>query len=170
MVDFEEVYRICYPRIYAFLYKLCRNKGLSEELAQETFYQAFKSFYRFRGDSEVFTWLASIAKHVYYRFLKQNRLALESIVDLDVLANAYCASLESNPEESAQRKEIVETVRSIIKKIPQKYQDVVMLRVYAELPFAEIASTMHITENSAKVIYFRAKKLLMEELNHEYKL
>jgi RNA polymerase sigma-70 factor (ECF subfamily) len=78
--------------------------------------------------------------------------------------------MENNPEVLFARNEITQTVRKIIKKIPQKYQDVVILRIYAALPFAEIAAIMHISENSAKVIYFRAKKLLMEELKHEYKL
>ncbi len=170
MIDFEEMFRTYYPRVYAFLYKLCSDKIIAEELAQETFFQAYKSFRRFRGDSHVFTWLASIAKHVYFRFLKQNRLQTEAVADLDVLADAYCASMEGNPADIFERGEIIQTVRRIIKRIPKKYQDVVMLRVYAALPFAEIASVMHISENSAKVMYFRAKKLLMEELKHEYKL
>jgi RNA polymerase sigma-70 factor (ECF subfamily) len=170
LIDFEEVFRIYYPRVYAFLYKLCSDRNIAEELAQETFFQAFKSFRRFRGDSNIFTWLAAIAKRVYYRFLKQNRLKSESVANLDVLTDAYCASMENNPEVLFARNEITQTVRKIIKKIPQKYQDVVILRIYAALPFAEIAAIMHISENSAKVIYFRAKKLLMEELKHEYKL
>ena len=44
----------------------------------------------------------------------------------------------------------------------------VLLRLYAELPFSQIAESMKITENSAKVLYHRAKKLLLEELKNEY--
>ena len=52
--------------------------------------------------------------------------------------------------------------------MPEKYRDVVMLRLYAELPFSEIAETLKITENSAKVLFHRAKKMLTEELRNEY--
>ena len=45
-----------------------------------------------------------------------------------------------------------------------------MLRLYADLPFAEVAAALKISENSAKVIYHRAKKMLFEELKDEYKL
>ena len=53
-------------------------------------------------------------------------------------------------------------------KLLKKYRDVVLLRLYAELPFSQIAESMKITENSAKVLFHRAKKLLMEELKNEY--
>ena len=63
---FEALYEAYFPRIYAFLLKLTEDRDLAEELTQETFYQAFVSFHRFRGESDVFTWLASIGKHTYY--------------------------------------------------------------------------------------------------------
>lgn len=54
--------------------------------------------------------------------------------------------------------------------IPKKYRDVMVLRVYAELPFSQIAQILRISENSAKVIYFRAKKMLMEVLKDELEM
>ena len=49
-------------------------------------------------------------------------------------------------------------------------RDVVVLRVYAELPFSQVAQILRISENSAKVIYFRAKKMLMEVLKDELEM
>ena len=53
-------------------------------------------------------------------------------------------------------------------EIPKKYRDVVLLRIYAELPFSQIALALKISENSAKVIFFRAKKKMMEVLKDEF--
>ena len=52
----------------------------------------------------------------------------------------------------------------------KKYRDVVLLRIYAELPFSQIAQILKINESSAKVIYFRAKKMLMEVLKDELEM
>ena len=38
--------------------------------------QAYKSLYKFRGECEVFTWLAAIGKHTYFKYLKMKRLHL----------------------------------------------------------------------------------------------
>ena len=167
MDTFAEIYKENFSRVYAFLYRLCKNESLAEELTQETFLQAFKSFHRFRGDSELFTWLASIAKFTFFAYLRRHRMEMESI-NLDVVADVMVADESDDPAAVAERRAVQESVRRLLKKIPDKYRDVVMLRLYADLPFAEVAAALKISENSAKVLYHRAKKMLLEELKHEY--
>lgn len=167
MDKFEELYDEYFPRVYSFLYKLCKDSLLAEELTQETFYQAFKSFHRFCGNSEIFTWLAAIAKHTYYKYLKKNKLGLDAI-SIDSLTDVFFNNSLGNPQEDLQKKLLIEAVQKIIDKIPEKYRDVVMLRVYAEMPFSQVAVALGISESSAKVIFFRAKKMLMEEMNNEF--
>ena len=57
MADFEQTYREYEQMIHRFLLRLCGNANLAEELTQETFYQAFKHWGSFRGQSSVSTWL-----------------------------------------------------------------------------------------------------------------
>ncbi len=165
MDSFETIYKDHFARVYAFLYRLCKNESTAEELTQETFLQAFASFHRFRGDSELFTWLASIAKHVFYTYLRKNRLQLTAI-NIDLVTDVICT--EDGPEEIAERHAVGESVRKLLSDIPDKYRDVVMLRLYADLPFSQVAAALKISENSAKVIYHRAKKMLYEVLRDEY--
>ena len=74
---------------------------------------------------------------------------------------------ETDPEKIVQKEEMSAAVRKVLDKIPAKYRDVVVLRIYAKLPFSEIAESLKISESSAKVLFFRAKKMLLEELKHE---
>lgn len=168
MKSFEVLYTEYYDKVYCFLYRLCANGDLAEDLTQETFLQAYTAFHKFRGECEMFTWLASIGKHVYFRYLKKNKLDLDS-ANLELVVNTYCEGCV-DPEEHMRRKDVEKGVRAIIEGIPKKYRDVVMLRIYAELPFSQIALLLKISENSAKVIYFRAKKMLMEVLKYEFEL
>ena len=62
----EKLYDTYYMRIYSFAMTLSGDSTLSEEIAQETFYRvlvAEKSF--FRGESDEFTWLCSIARNLF---------------------------------------------------------------------------------------------------------
>ena len=152
MKTFESLYRDYYQKVYAFLNRMCADGDLAEDLTQETFLQAYKSLYKFRGECEVFTWLAAIGKHTYFKYLKKKRLHLDA-ANLDLVAQNYLKG-DVSPEED----------------IPKKYRDVVVLRVYAELPFSQVAQILRISENSAKVIYFRAKKMLMEVLKDELEM
>lgn len=167
--EFEILYKDYFPRIYAFLFKLTESRDLAEELTQETFYQAFVSFYRFRGDSDVFTWLASIAKHTYYRYLRKNKHQLESI-SADSLLEFYEQESTEHLEDVIERKFLLEAARNALLSLPKKYQDVTILRVYADMSYAQIGDALHISENSARVIYYRAKKMMMEAIQHEHEL
>ena len=161
--SFEDVYRIYFRRIYAFLYKLTGDSDVSEEMAQETFYQAFLSFHRYDGTCEMFTWLAAIAKNVFFKYLRKKKFAT---LNIELLVEP--TSSEHDPQELLQRKFVAQYVAECVQKLPQKYKDVVFLRIYAELPFSQIAEILSITENSAKVVYYRAKNMLRKDLfDHE---
>lgn len=51
MEDFDGVYQRYFPQVYRYLCALCRDSGLAEELAQETFVQALEHIERFRGSA-----------------------------------------------------------------------------------------------------------------------
>lgn len=163
--EYEMIYRKYYNRVYLFIYKLCGDRDLSEDLTQETFYQTFLSLYRFRGSSDIFTFIASIAKHTYYKYLKKNKHYISSLSLFDQ-AEFLRNECDTDPEYIFEKTSEQLNVRDMLEKIPEKYRDVIIYRFYADMTFAQIAETMGITENSAKVIFYRAKKKLMEELKN----
>ena len=170
MEDFEEIYVRYQMKIYSFLYRLSGDAQLSEELTQETFYRAFVSFGKYKGNSSMFTWLAAIAKYTYFGYLKKERQSRESIQLDDVVDFYISQEYRNSAEDAVLRKEITEKVREVLLELPQKNLEVVALRIYAEMSFKQVAEAMGISEGSAKVLYFRAKNMLKERLQNEFKL
>ena len=105
-----------------------------------------------------------MAKNTYFKYLRKNRI---QTVDIDLVSDGDGG--ESDPAAVYQKKVTGEAVKKAVSQLPSKYRDVVVLRIYAELSFADIGKSLGISENSAKVIFFRAKKMLKEALN-EYQL
>ncbi len=160
-IEFERIYRDHYRRIYSFLYKLCRNTDTAEELTQETFYQAYISLGRYNGSCEMFTWLASIAKNTFFKHLRRTKN--ESMI-IDLYITDLEAPLSDEPGYRLVREVEIEDVKRAIALMPKKYSEVLVLRIYGELPYDEIAKKLGISENSAKVIFHRAKKYIKEAL------
>ncbi|MDE7390640.1 MAG: RNA polymerase sigma factor [Lachnospiraceae bacterium] len=163
--EYEYIYRKYYKQTYLFLFKMCRDTHLAEDLTQETFYQAYLSLHRFKGNSDIFTFLAAIAKHTYYRHVRKNKQG-ESYVSLSDAEEFFGDKERSDPEYIIEKAAVSSNIRAIIDKMPDKYRDVIIYRVYADMSFAQIAAAMNITENSAKVLFFRAKKKMLEELKN----
>ncbi|MBQ7400081.1 MAG: sigma-70 family RNA polymerase sigma factor [Clostridia bacterium] len=159
MDDFEKLYKEYYPRVYAFLYKLCRDCEMTEEMTQDTFYELYKSLHKYNGSCKLFTFIASIAKNVYYKYVRKKHI---EYIDIELLKELQDSA--DTPEEACLRKMWSKEIRRVIDMLPQNYRDVVVLRVYADLAFPDIANALGISTSSAKVIFHRAKKIISEEL------
>ena len=112
----------------------------------------------------MFTWLAAIAKKTFFKYLRQNRK--ESIL-IDVYVTEPEAPLTDEPGYRLSKQVEIAELRAAIAAMPKKYSDVLILRIYGELSYEEIAAKLGISVNSAKVIFHRAKKIIKEMLLNE---
>ena len=159
---FEEIYRQNEADVRRFLYRLTGcDSQLAEELTQETFYQAFLSFGRFRGTCQMRTWLCQIAKHVYARYIRNEKRQR-------VLSEQNMPAPEQTLPEHLEQKELLCAVRQIIANLDEKSRTVAEYRLFSELSYAEIAKLMQMREGTAMVIFSRAKAKIRQQLKEEY--
>ena len=154
-----ELFETYYLDVYTYLFSLSHDASLSEDLASEVFLEVVKSISTFRGESDIKTWLFSLARHKWFGWLrrKNRRIQTESIHDLyDTVA------LGSEDEEM----EAAALIRGILSKESPLVQAVVQMRIEG-YSYYEIAAKQKISENSARVIYFRAKTKIKQYLEKE---
>ena len=154
MRDFSAVYGEYREMIYRFIYRLCRNEELAEELTQETFYQAMKSWEKFRGESSVSTWLCAIAKRLYYASLRKPQ-TLELTENAAHTPDIAETLLSSDRKMAAQR---------VLHRLPEPYREVFTLRTFCDLSHAQIAQLFEKSESWARVTYHRARQMLQEAM------
>ena len=71
--NFSDIYTLYFEDVYKYLLALCHDEELAEELAQDTFFKAMKSYENFRGDCKITTWLCQIAKHSFFLYEKHRK-------------------------------------------------------------------------------------------------
>ena len=157
-VKFQELYEKYYGDIYRFLLKWTNgNVFLAEELTQETFFQVFLSMHRYRGDCNVKTWICKIAMNTACKYHNKHFKYVEMTESVSMQA-------KETPEEIILHNEDLQKLRLLIKQLKKKYREVVIYRVYFEMSFAEISRIMNISENSAKVLFHRAKEIIKNKM------
>ena len=72
----EELYENYALKIYKYIYSLCGNHDITEEILQETFYSAIKNIKQFKNQSSIYTWLCVIAKNKWKDYIKKNKKSL----------------------------------------------------------------------------------------------
>lgn len=161
MEDFESIYKEYYDQIYRFLYLMNgADAAAAEELCEETFYQAFISFHRFRGDCKISTWLCQIAKNVscgHFRHRRHETYIEEK--ELNISAGQI-----SDPSYIAENAQTGTEIMNFIIKQKKKYRDILIYRLYHEMSFSEISKIMKMSEENARIIFHRARKKLMKQM------
>lgn len=160
--DFEQVYRENYRDVYRFVLSLCRDSRQAEEITQEAFFRAYRSFGSFRGQCQLRVWLCQIAKNTFYTQSVRQKRTTE-------LAEAE-EETGPGPEEECLDADAVRHLHRVLHGLEEPYKEVFSLHTFAELPFAEIAELFGKTESWARVTYYRAKTKIKETIDHENEL
>lgn len=157
---FEEIYTLYFSDVYNFLYGICGNSDISEELTQDTFVEAYRSLHKYNGKCKIYTWLCAIAKNMWFHYIRKHR---KNVTNIEMLSETLLSE-EPSPQDKAESEERLHVILKAISSLKSRQRDIFWLHTVAEIPFAEIANMLGITENSAKVIYFRAKNNLRNQL------
>jgi RNA polymerase sigma-70 factor (ECF subfamily) len=162
MDSMDEIYRRHSKMIYYFLLSKVNDPDLAEELTQETFYQALKSFHTFEGRSSVSTWLCGISGHVYQTWCRKQKFTVELDSATEV---AQETPLEKTVFLEWDSKEILKHLHSL--KDPMR--EVMYLRLIGNLSFLDIGEIMEKSENWARVNFYRGKEKIIEEVRKNEK-
>lgn len=157
MPDFGKIYTEYFSDVYKYILSLCRNESLAEEVTQETFFKAMRNIDKFNGDCKLYVWLCQIAKNTYFTLVKKQKHIAS---DEDVEHQDFSADIESVylDKENARRLHI------LLHNLNEPYKEVFTLRVFGELPFSQIGELFGKTDSWARLIFYRAKKQLQEDL------
>jgi len=144
--------------LYRLARWLLRNQAEAEDLVQETFVQALRSFHRFEKGTNCRAWLIKIMYHLLSKRRREStRLRVVGDVDeqtLDSVAVAPVVSREFAGEE----------VLNALKRLPQHYQEVVILSDVEDLSYKEIAEALLIPTGTVMSRLHRGRSLLRAEL------
>lgn len=154
MKDIEQIYQQYMPQIYRYLFSLCHDSHLAEELTQETFFQALKTVDKFRGECKIYVWLCQIAKNIWSKEYKR----LKKSAGMESAANFPIDS--ETPDETVVRKETIMEIYKSIQTLNESMREVMYLRLSGEFSFKEIGEILGKDENWARVTFYRGKEII----------
>jgi RNA polymerase sigma-70 factor (ECF subfamily) len=148
---FAELVRAHELRVASVLYRLLDDRRDVEEATQDVFVQAWRSLPRFRGHSQLFTWLYRIAVN---EALMRRRRKRPDVQELDERQAAA-------PDPEPGLRDLL--VRALA-ALPFEYRAAVVLRDVEGLTNAEVAETLGISVAAAKSRIHRARLQLRDAL------
>ncbi len=146
--EFEEAVRAHSRDLFRYAYWLCRDRGRAEDVVQESFVRAWKSWGDLRDRGAVKSWLFSIVRNEHLRGFERKSLEMD---DRDV------EELESPVDYKV---DVAIDVRRALGALPASLREPLMMQVLGGFSCAEIAATLETTEGAIMTRLTRARQTM----------
>ena len=150
-----------WPEVYHFQLKRTRNENDAEDITIQTFARAFDKIDTYDPQYGFNTWLITISKNLHVDLLrKRKRNVLEQRENNANEAMKRVLDESPSAEDQLIIEQNLKTLLENIRKLKTAYQQVIELRFFREMSYAEIAQELDEPVGNVKVKLLRAKKLL----------
>jgi len=160
---FAELYRRHAQAVHAFF--ASRAQQAAGELTAETFAQAALSLRRFRDEAggSALPWLYGIARNLLYRYQASRRVESRARERLKMSLRTYDLDTAA-ADDRVDAERLAPTLSAAIEALPLAQQRALELRVVAELPYGDVASSLGCSEVAARIRVTRALATLSRVL------
>jgi len=147
----EKLIRKHKSRIYNFIFSKVLNRDIAEDIFQDTFIKVIKTLKRgfYNEEGKFLPWIMRIAHNlVIDHFRRNNRIPkFESNNDYDIFQNLSDSS--PNAEKSIIKDQVSSDLQVLVEELPSDQKDVVIMRLYRDMSFKEIAENTGVSINTA---------------------
>ena len=150
--------------VYRLAYSILDDAAEADEAAQDTFVSALGALRSYRGEATFKTWLYAIAVNVCRGRLRK-RQAKERLQRVMQAIFQVTRPDIDHPETAVVSHETTEAVRRAVRALDEKHQLPILLRYEHELPIAEIAQILQVSERTVHTRLRRAHDELRAALD-----
>jgi RNA polymerase sigma factor (sigma-70 family) len=147
-------------RLYWQIRNIVKNHEDADDVLQNTFIKIFRNIEKFKGDSQLFSWMYRIATNESLTFLKQRAKSLQ--ISSEELQQQIIDNLESDIYFEGDQIQL--KLQKAIAILPEKQQQVFNMKYFQELKYKEISDILGTSEGALKASYHIASKKIEEYL------
>jgi RNA polymerase sigma-70 factor (ECF subfamily) len=140
-------------RVYRFVLRLTQDRSLAEDIVSDVFVDVWRQAGRFKGKSQVSTWVLAIA-----RYKALSALRVHSDAQLDDDAAATIADPADDAETMMNKRDHSATIRKCLAQLSALHREVLDLVYYHERSVDEVAEIVGVPVSTVKTRMFYARK------------
>lgn len=157
-------------KLFSYIKMLVKEQTLAEDIFQDTFIKIIRSFKKgvYKDEGRFYSWATRIAHNLvidYYRKQKNMKMLSNESCEFDLFNDAKFS--EKTIEEKIIKEQILNDLKGIIKELPDDQRSIVIMRLYLNMSFKEIAELTNVSINTAlgrmRYAIINLRKLMEEQ-------
>ena len=145
----------CRNQVFSIALSITKNYHTAEDVVQEVMIKAIKNLESFRGDSELKSWVATIAKNESLNMFKKQ--AKKKEISFEYLPLDFHPVTKKDELDLLLESESFQIVMASLKGMSEKKRVVFILRLFANLSYKRIAELLRMPVDSVGVYFKRAR-------------
>jgi len=131
---------------------LVKEQTLAEDIFQDTFIKIIRSLKKgiYKDEGRFYSWATRIAHNLvidHYRKQKNMKMLSNESCEFDLFNNANLS--DKTIEDKIIKEQILSDLKGIIKELPEEQRSIVIMRLYLNMSFKEIAESTGVSINTA---------------------
>jgi RNA polymerase sigma-70 factor (ECF subfamily) len=173
-IAYRELLRRYERPVFSLIYRMVRDRALSEDLSQETFVKVLNALDTYRAEYKFSSWLFKIANNAAIDQLRRRELdtlSLDGAPDARTAEEVEATALQAtdrgeSPLAELEARELGSAIEAAIGKLRPEYRSCIILRHVEGRPYEEIAEVLDLPLGTVKTYIHRARLELREHLAH----
>lgn len=157
----EELYQRYGAEIFRYLYAMCRDRLLAEDVMQDAFCRALISLPTSHVNARA--WLYMVGRNLLINEMKKRKreLCSDDMESRDVQRRKSGEGIaDGDPEEQAIRKEENSMLQEALLSLDERKREILILNYFERFTLKEAAVIMGISYENARILSMRAKREL----------
>lgn len=154
-----------YQRLYHFVLARVRDADDAAEIAQQAFTEALQSYEDFRGDSEIHTWLYSIALNLTRNYLSRSPRRRYQFDGEEVLAEH--PAQHADPLDQLDAQQCITMLQRHLGQLPQEMRETLLYVTLDDNSYGEAAQAFAVPVGTVRSRVSRARSILRHQLSQD---
>ena len=138
-------------QIFNFINSKINDRDISEDIFQDTFIKVIRTLKNglYNEEGKFLPWVMRIAHNlVIDHFRKSNRIpTIENKEEFDIFQ--FISDSAPNAEHSLIEEQVLKDIKRLIQELPEDQKEVLIMRMYRDMSFKEIAENTNVSINTA---------------------
>lgn len=171
-VRFNELMSETYRKVYNMAYRLAGSRTDAEDLTQDAYFRAYRSFTDYEGDRPFENWIFRIVTRLYLDLLRSRRRRVKSVsYDTPLIAASGDENLyfempdrSPNPEQVMLENAFGEDLQKVLNTLTPEQRTLITLADVEGVPYRDIAETLGKPVGTIRSRLHRTHKLIRARL------
>jgi len=166
---FDEIVRRYSSRMVNLAYQMTGDSELAQDIAQETFYRAYRSAGTYKRIAKFSTWLYTIAINLCRNELRRRKYKFSSLEEMAERGEESRVRIDivdekARPDKDVEQSELNKLIKKAIGQLPEKFRRPMILRDIQGLSYEETGEILNLPEGTVKSRINRARARVRQML------